>query len=177
MTLRYDIIENAFKQLTKMKTSAYYKYFQFKFLHSRTVTNEKLYKMGISDTKFCKTCGNVIDTMKHAFLECQSSIDIWVKVEQWLRQKICPSLKLSDIDKIFGYQTKNHVINKIILFTKVTIFNNRKDGKNTSLITIKKLLYNELRMEEYEANLNQNEQHFCATWNILFDELSALFAL
>ena len=176
-TLRYDIIENAFKQLTKMKTSAYYKYFQFKFLHSRTVTNEKLYKMGISDTKFCKTCGNVIDTMKHAFLECQSSIDIWVKVEQWLRQKICPSLKLSDIDKIFGYQTKNHVINKIILFTKVTIFNNRKDGKNTRLITIKKLLYNELRMEGYEANLNQNEEHFCATWRILFDELSALFAL
>ena len=43
----------------------------------------------------------------------------------------------------------------------MTIFNNRKDGKKPRLITIKKLLYNELRMEEYEAKVNQNEEHFC----------------
>ena len=45
MTLTYDTVENAFKQLTQMKTGAYQKYFQFKLLHTRTVTNEKLYKM------------------------------------------------------------------------------------------------------------------------------------
>ena len=48
----YLIVENAFKYVTKMKESAYYKYLQFKMLHSRTITNEKLY-MKISESNIC----------------------------------------------------------------------------------------------------------------------------
>ena len=43
--LSYDTIENAFKEITHMKTGAYQKYFQYKLLHNRTITNEKLHKM------------------------------------------------------------------------------------------------------------------------------------
>ena len=50
----HSMAENAFKDIAKMKESAYYKYFQFKMLHSRTMTNDKLYKMKIADSKICK---------------------------------------------------------------------------------------------------------------------------
>ena len=50
----YDTIEHAFKGISKIESGAYQKYFQFKLLHSRIITNEKLHNMGISDTKMCK---------------------------------------------------------------------------------------------------------------------------
>ena len=54
--LSYDIIENAFKELTNIKVGAYYKYFQLKLLHNRTITNDKLYNMNNSDIRICETC-------------------------------------------------------------------------------------------------------------------------
>ena len=39
--LTYDLIETAFKKLTKWKIGPYQKYFQFKFIHNRTITREK----------------------------------------------------------------------------------------------------------------------------------------
>ena len=55
--LTYEIIENAFKKLTKMKTGPYLKYFQFKLIHNRTITREKLCKIGyciITGVRECK---------------------------------------------------------------------------------------------------------------------------
>ena len=132
--------------------------------------------MGISDLNLCKNCEQEIDTLKHAFLECQSSVEIWIQVEKWLKSKISPSFKLPDIEKIFGYQTKNEIIDKVILNTKLTIYNNRKDGKSHHIKMIKRRLYDEIRLEEYEAKINQNEEQFWATWGSFFYELQEIFA-
>ena len=65
--LSYNIIEDAFKEVTNMNTGAYQKYFQFKLLHNCTITNEKLCKMKISENEICKLCQRESDTIKHAF--------------------------------------------------------------------------------------------------------------
>ena len=54
--LTYEIIETAFKKLTKMKIGPYQKYFQFKLMHNRTITQEKLYRMDIADSNICRNC-------------------------------------------------------------------------------------------------------------------------
>ena len=150
--LVYDIIEKAFKDITHMKTGPYQKYFQYKLLHNRTITNEKLYKMNISDTNMCKNCHTEIDTIKHAFLDCHTTRSICTEVEKWTKSKISPHIKLTDIDKIFGYQSNKEIVNKI-LSTKLVIYSNRKEGRNHHLRMVKRLLYNDLCTEEYEAKL------------------------
>ena len=65
----YLIVENAFKYVTKIKESAYYKYLQFKMLHSRTIINEKLYIMKISESNICEMCMIEVETIKHAYID------------------------------------------------------------------------------------------------------------
>ena len=42
--LSYNIIEDAFKEVTNMNTGAYQKYFQFKLLHNGTIINKNYVK-------------------------------------------------------------------------------------------------------------------------------------
>ena len=130
--LSYNIIENLFKEVTDLNTEAYQKYFQFELLHNRTITNEKLFKMKISDTEICEICHRERDTIKHAFLECNKSAELWSQVENWTKAKISTSIKFTDIDKIFGYQHKKKIVDKIVLNTKIVIYNIRKTEKTNN---------------------------------------------
>ena len=95
----YTTIEKAFKTLPKINDSAYQKYLQFKLLHSRTAINEKLYTMEITDTNICPVCNVSIETIKHAFLECNSVVLLWKEIEKWFKINTRKTVKLSDIDK------------------------------------------------------------------------------
>ena len=41
---------------------------------------------------------------------------------------------------------------------------------------VKRRLYNELRMEEYEAKINQKDHEFWSTWGDVYDELNEIFS-
>ena len=98
----YKTIENAFKEISKIKTGSYQKYFQFKLLHSRIITNEKLFIMNLSDSKMCKTCLNKVDTLRQAFIDCHATVMLWENVEDWAKTVISNSFKITDTEKIFG---------------------------------------------------------------------------
>ena len=128
----YQTVENSFKDIAKMKESVYYKYLQFKMLHSRTITNEKLYIMNISDSNLCKMCMIETETMKHAFIDCEKVKELWLLVEKWIKENIYRFCKISDVEKIFGQRSKEPIIDKIIMATKATIYQNKKKTrKNT----------------------------------------------
>ena len=55
--------------------------------------------------------------------------------------------------------------------TKVTVFNNRKSGKKHHLKDIKRALFNQLKIEEYHAIVNQKE-YFQREWNKIYNELT-----
>ena len=61
----YGIVEQGFVAIPKMIEGPYQKYFQFRLLHSRIVTNKKLYTMKISDTKNCPICQGAEEHDKH----------------------------------------------------------------------------------------------------------------
>ena len=98
----YHIVERSFKQIQKMKEGSFTKYLQFKLLHNRIVTNKRLYAMGLSETSNCPYCGNIDETIEHAFLNCRVVTNFWKEVERWLRQVIEGGIKISDIEKIMG---------------------------------------------------------------------------
>ena len=96
-------------------------------------------------------------------------------METWLKSVFSPHIKLTDIDKIFGYQTKNKFIDKVILNTKLTIYNNRKEGKNHHIKAVKRLLYNQFCIEQYEAKMTNTEGELAMTWLRMGEELQVLF--
>ena len=171
----YDTIEHAFKGISKLESGAYQKYFQFKLLHSRIITNEKLHNMGISDTKMCKNCLTEIDTLRHMFLECHATIDLWKQVEFWVKVVTSKTLKLTDFDKTFGFQQRDTTIDRIILITKIVIYKNSISGKAHNIIIVKKMLYNELCVKEYESDLNDKAEQFIQVWGQYYQNLKDTF--
>ena len=160
--LTYEIIETAFKKLTKMKIGPYQKYSQFKLIHNRTITREKLYRMDIAGSNICKNCNLEIDTIQQAFLDCHSTKELWSQVETWLKSVFSPHIKLTDIDKV-------------ILNTKLTIYNNRKEGKDRHIKAVKRLLYNQFCIEQYVAKMTNSEGELALTWLRMGEELQVLF--
>ena len=174
-TFSYNIIEIAFKKISNIKSEVYNKYFQYKLLHNRTTKNEKLFKMKISDTEICSMCQEKQDTIKHAFLECQTTVNLWTQVEQWIRTITSKSVKITYIEKIFGYQTNDEVIDKIILAAKIVIHKNRMSNKPHNLFHIKRMIFNELVTEEYAANIHQTENSFTQIWGNIYEILKRTF--
>ena len=64
----------------------YLKYTQFRPLHRRFFTNEKLYKMGIKNTASCTFCKTEVDSVEHMLLRCPIIIELWEKVNNWLNE-------------------------------------------------------------------------------------------
>ena len=75
----YNIVENSFNAITTYKEGAYCKYFQFKLLHSRTATNDKLFRMNLIDSNVCKICQKEVETIRHTFIDCVHVTGLWKK--------------------------------------------------------------------------------------------------
>ena len=174
--IMYITVEKAFKELATRKENAYKKYLQFKLLHSRTAVNEKLFKMGITNTKLCPLCKTEDETIKHAFLECTHVITLWKHIESWIKNKTKKSIKLSHSDKIFGRCTTNKLIEKIILNAKVLIFKNRKTGKQHHINDAKRAVFKQLQIEEYQANNDLKVEKFNLIWEPVYEELCNRFS-
>ena len=127
----YNAVEKGFIAIPNMTEGSYYKYFQFRLLHSRIVTNKKLYNMKISDTDICPICFGTEETIKHAFLDCQFTVNLWNQIEEWWKSITNKHIKFNELEKI--------LIDKVILSTKLVIFNNRKVGKRHDISEVKRL--------------------------------------
>ena len=169
--IMYATVEKAFKDLATRKENVYKKYLQFKLLHLRTAVNEKLFKMGIKNTKICSLCKTEDETIKHAFLECIYVVELWSQIENWIKGKTKKSIKLSHLDKIFGRCTKDELTEKIILNAKVVIFNNRKIGKEHHINDVKRAVFKQLKIEEYQASIDLKIEEFNYIWEPIYEEL------
>ena len=97
VTLNEDILyetdEKSFKKIPRREEGAYVKYFQFRLLHNRIMTKERLYKMKISKTDICQFCMLEKETIRHAFLKCPKVVTLWKQVEKLCREKISTDTK------------------------------------------------------------------------------------
>ena len=70
------------------KTTIYTKLrsFQFKVIHNILYTNEKLYKIGYSDTPICTFCKKETETLLHLFVDCEIIMPLWKQIIDELLQ-------------------------------------------------------------------------------------------
>ena len=83
--------------------------------------------------------------------------------------------KITDIAKIFGHQQKDQTINKIILITKIVIYESRIADKTYHITMVKRMLFNELHVEKYDANLSHTIQKFAQVWGKIYQNLKGTF--
>ena len=81
--------------------------------------------MNISDSNLCLICCNEIETMKHAFIDCNSVIILWNQLERWVKTILRRTVKFTNIDKILGRKTTTILLYKIITCAKTVIYKNR----------------------------------------------------
>ena len=133
-------LSRSFQRHHLIYKDTYLKYIQFRTLHHRFFTNEKLFKMGIKGSDLCGFCHVHTDSIEHMFLDCEISIDLWNEVQGM------DNYNLSQSRIILGDMENAMAINTIILLTKKVIYNSMKKEQRPHILNIK----NEVKKFYYE---------------------------
>ena len=97
--------------------------FQFKINHNILYTNEKLHKIGKSQTSLCENCNKEIETLTHLFVNCEKISHFWKQVLEIIKPYGIKQLDEKYI--ILGVpadEHKNNIVNHIILEAKYYIY-------------------------------------------------------
>ena len=137
---------------------------QFKILHDRLNTRQLLCKMKIFDCNYSLYCLTEIDTTAHALIDCPfTALLIWRDIELWLRGNVDTHIKISNKEKIFGYQDKDpdaYMINLLIINTKIVIYKRRPEKGELRINEILRFTYDDMIDDEYECGLSQKNRTF-----------------
>ena len=112
-----------------MVEDVYLRYIQFRTLHRRFYTNDKLFKMKIKESSLCDMCKIDEDSVEHMLIKCSKSRNLWRDVEIWLSEVGLADYIIDEQTIILGENKKSFWINAIILITKKVIFNAKLNCK------------------------------------------------
>ena len=118
------------KHHTKYKDT-YLKYLQFRTLHHRFFTNDKLFTMGITQSNLCSMCKTETDSIERMLLECQYSRTLWDNISIGIRELGIVDYNLTSTRIIIGDLDNALAINSIILHTKKVIMRRKKNKSQT----------------------------------------------
>ena len=148
-------------------TDCFLKYTQFRTLHRRFFTNDKLSKMGIKASDKCTFCKVSTDSVEHMLLYCPIINQLWDMVNQWITEIGFIGYNLSIYKKIIGDLENGPILNSIILITKKVIYDSFKKDKIPSIFQIKSEVKNHYYLEKYTYRNNGKIQLFEKKWHLL----------
>ena len=145
----------------------YLKYIQFRTLHHRFYTNEKLFKMGIKKSSMCGFCHEISDSIEHMFLECHYSQELWGNIQTWIRSLGMDNYNLSSSKIILGDLENANAINTIILMTKKVLYNCMKKEQRPNMLNVKNEVKKFYFEEKYRCYLKGKGNLFEKQFNLL----------
>ena len=77
-------ITKSFVYHNSIFTDFYLKNTQFRTLHRRFYTNDKLFKMGIKKSDRCIFCLEESDSVEHMLLRCEKIKNFWRGIQNWI---------------------------------------------------------------------------------------------
>ena len=72
INITLETVSRGFKNAKAAALSVYQHLNHYKLLHRRTVHNKLLFKMGISEMINCLFCKTDLETIEHAYIECEN---------------------------------------------------------------------------------------------------------
>ena len=123
--------------------------FYFKLLHRIIVTKKELFLYGIKDDMLYEYC-QMNDLIIHTLQNCTLTKQFFSEVIKWFNNENATSLRYSQVEILFGgkFDDKNvdsYFVKKLdftLLYVKYYLYN-------------QKVLYSEISMIDFVANLNQ----------------------
>ena len=103
-------------------------------------TNDRLLKIGIEANNFCGMCQTESDSNPHMLLHCQKSKKLWSDVERWINHLGVNDYVLTENSIITGDINKGRLLSIIILFVKITIYNEKMREKTPNFFNFNFLL-------------------------------------
>jgi len=90
-------------------------------------TNDKLFKIGLSDSDKCSFCGTYTEDLYHLFFNCSFVRVFWNSFAVWWSGISGENLSLSLKDIIIGFLQRKDLLNCLIILGKITISESKKN--------------------------------------------------
>ena len=100
--------------------------FHYRSLNFILFTNDKLFKIGLSDSDKCSFCGIYKEDLYHLFFNCSFVRVFWNSFTVWWSGISGENLSLSLKDIIIGFLQRKDLLNYLIILGKLTIWESRK---------------------------------------------------
>ena len=102
--LNFDTIDisRSFVFHNSIFKDCYLIYTQFRTLHRRFYTNDKLHKMGIKNSDKCTFCHDESDSVEHMLLRCNIIRTFWDRINNWIEEIGFIGYKLTESKTILG---------------------------------------------------------------------------
>ena len=102
-------------------------------------------------------------------LECTSTQNLWLAVENWIRQICHNDYNLSDRRKLIGDLENSDSINIIILNTKKVLYLCKLDKKEPHISHVQSNVRKVYNHDLYKYSINNKQLHFERKWSLLLD--------
>jgi len=109
--------------------------FQYKIIHNILPYGNRLYMMKILNSLLCNYC-NLLETLPHMLVECNTVHDFWVKAISWWNSQSGNSYAVTALSILYGYypaERTTRLFNYYILLGKRYIFVQRLELKTLTL--------------------------------------------
>ena len=141
--------------------------FQYRLLNFILFTNDKLFKIGLSDSDKCSFCGNHTEDLYHLFFNCSFVQVFWNSFTVWWSGISGENLSLFLKDIIIGFLQRKDLLNYLIILGKITIWESRKNKYFPKLRSFLHKVEAKQEVEKLIAIKNRKLGDFYIRWELL----------
>ena len=141
--------------------------FQYRVLNFILFTNDKLFKIGLSDSDKCSFCGTYTEDLYHLFFNCSFVQAFWNVFTVWWFDLSGEYLTLSLKDIMVGLLQRNDLLNYLIILGKLTIWECRKNNTSPIFRLFLHKVEVEKQVEKIIAIRNRKLRDFQIRWEFL----------
>ena len=159
--------QDAFSIPYQSASETYVWSFQYRLLNFILFTNDKLFKIGLSDSDKCSFCGTYTEDLYHLFFICSSVRVFWNRFAVWWSDISGENLSLSLKDIIIGFLQRKDLLNYLIILGKIFIWEFRKNKIPPKLRLLLHKVEAKQEVEKVIAIKNRKLRDFYTRWELL----------
>ena len=138
--------------------------FQYKVLNNIVFTNEKMFRLNMTDSPSCTFCKREVESFEHLFFYCDVTKTFWEAFCSWLGECKVKFQPFTIMDIIFGvFNTEDDyiILNHLILTAKFYIYKCKLNLVNPSLRVYRAKISKVYQVErKIAARRNKLTKHF-----------------
>ena len=166
-----------FKACFKTIENNNYIWFQYRVIFRILGTQKYLFTTKIADFPTCRLCNNEVEDLKHLFIECPKSQNLFQELCNWIINMLQIPFDLTPLTILLGYTLLDSdfvPINTILTITKKYIFNCALYKTSLNIFNLQKKIYKIYQEQETVSILNNKHDSFQKHW-LRFKKLFTIF--